>query len=833
MKTLLCLFVFIFINFVCSVQSIHALCGNPITRMSDIGQTSSSVYGYSKTKINPCGAFYYDLPKVESTMTEQYGATVTTVSQGQHQSYAASYPAQFDHNYGNPVPGRIYTITGVHFVSAFYYGYESGSGWYDPYQVGNFESGNGGWEEYPDPYFGYVTYWYNIPIYLDTTYASLVYQSNSPPPIDPITGCATGYTSLGGWITSEPTAGVINNNVVVFGRGGGNGLFYQYSSGGSFSGWIPLGGATFQAPMSTVINGVLYLEVIGTDNNPYFNASTDGVNFSGWVQGTVGAEIAPSVDFNGFIYDFSKGESVAQPALCFMPTPVTTSSLSTVVFEPINSPLDQNPKYGNYPLTDGLRIFPDKTLPNDPIDRTKVRVKATVFPAQAGRKIYFKTYDMDDPSFDAAPVDGNGATGNDNRGKVGTTDAGQAGKMNCPVGTNLTLPATCSTTSVNLGYAKTDPNGVAVMELEVTKQPGDNFAVAISQASNYLNNTKPIGADLRNGAQNVPVGVGTFFTPSNAAVRTQMLTVWRKLHLEVDRMASVPSTGTNERNSVTGFFPTNLTIPANSYLPVNVNVSPALEIDRFENGRLETNGQSFEVFQNGTNTVSIINPAQINISAGQQFILYDDDDFNSDDGTALRPKHGDEGEDIPFLNDDFLKESDVPTLNLNTPASNVLAYAFIRPTYDLTGSGEDVPFVLNVPDTQSATLFNQNNFDNLPYEADEDFWTVYLLSAYQPGTNRDRDPLGEISIPNNPPWNGVSDCQRCTGSLVFLEMHSTHECPPSPNPIAMIECSIGATKVHEIGHLLNADHSQDGVMDSLDIKFSPTSLDLIRFNKHP
>jgi hypothetical protein len=54
--------------------------------------------------------------------------------------------------------------------------------------------------------------------------------------------------------------------------------------------------------------------------------------------------------------------------------------IQSVEFEPINSPLDYNPGNGNPNTNVGLRIFPDKTFPTDPINRAKVRVRATVFP---------------------------------------------------------------------------------------------------------------------------------------------------------------------------------------------------------------------------------------------------------------------------------------------------------------------------------------------------------------------------------------------------------------------------------------------------------------------
>lgn len=900
MKTLLCSIVFIFSVFIFSVQTLYAVCGQPHTIRSEIGQTTSSVYGYSETKINPCAALYYDLPKVESTLTESYasanGTQTAIVSQGQHQSYTVSYSAIFNHNYSNPISQMIYSVNGIHSATVVYQVYEEYSGgwyWYDPYQVGSLEGGNGGWIEYSDPFFGNVTYWVNIPISLGVTSQSLVYQgvtqcqqgqqftqSGAPcnyqpppvPPFDPITGCAAGYTSLGAAIASNPTAEVINNRVVVFARGFDNRLYYQYSSGGNFSGWnvIPQGG-TYEDPMSTVINGTMYLEVQGGDGNRYYVYSNDGVNFSQFIQGSVGAyDKNPSVDFNGFIYDFGQGEQVAQPHLCVEQSLPT--SLSTVEFEPINSLLDLNPKYGAYPLTDGLRIFPDKTTPTDPIDRTKVRVKATVFPAQAGQKIYFKTYDMDDPSFDVAPVDDNGNLGNDNRGYVGpvgigTNGLGKAGQIGCPVGTTLTVPAICSTSNVNLGYAKTDANGIAVMELEVTKQPGDNFAVAVGQATNYLNNTKPIGADLKNGAQNVPTGIGTTLIPSNAAVRTQMLTVWRRLHIEVDRMANVTTD-----NHVTGQI-TSASVNSDGRTTYDVLVNPSLEERRFDKGRIVIGNvePGYQVYRNTSNTITLVgNPSgSTAIPTNASFTIYDDDDYNDDFNINGKLLNGDSGEQILPIPESLKYIKNEDGLHPNLKPLNVFANAYIKPEYDWAVPFNDtIPFSLNVEDTDvdasTPNAFLNQHRGSKNSEGD-DFWVVYLILAYQGQSNKDGDGYNIVGGINrgDPFQSGFSvfysdagDCYKnisClgtnvtqvpsggVGSLIYQEVIRD-----ANNTYALANAPIdeqGTIAPHEIGHQFgllgdNKNNSHQFIFkimdyatnnETLPYEFHPEHINLMRY----
>ena len=354
-------------------------------------------------------------------------------------------------------------------------------------------------------------------------------------------------------------------------------------------------------------------------------------------------------------------------------------------------------------------------------------------------------------------------------------------------------------------------------------QPGDNFVIAASLSAAYRDEFQAYPSNdlaiLNMEGIEIPIS-GEINDDLVAGIRTQMLTVWRRLHIEVDSMENVTI------NKVMGTFPMKTSV-SNGYPVLQVMVNNSLEPNRFENGRLETINGSFEVFENTANAVSIINnQGTFTIAAGQSFTLYDDDDFNSDDGTLLRPKHGDEGEDIPLLMEDFLKDSNSVPIDINTPDSNALAPAYIRPKYDLTGSGDETPFLANISANTGQAVRNAFLFNNYLLNTREDFWTVYLLSGYQYTLNSDGDPISESTSGNRKA--GISDSQMGQGSIVFLEAHAPHECYTTP-----IDCSIYATKVHEIGHLLNADHNQGGVMDNISINFSDFSLNEIRKNLRP
>lgn len=197
----------------------------------------------------------------------------------------------------------------------------------------------------------------------------------------------------------------------------------------------------------------------------------------------------------------------------------------------------------------------------------------------AGQTIYFKSFDLDDPSTDDAPVDATGAAGNDNRGGSGT--AQQYGILSQVGGSGTT----------NSASATTDANGVASVDLTVTMQPGDNFTVAASHDQKYLNGLTVAGATLKDSA-GLLVGADT-----PKAKASPMLTVWRRLHLEVDSMEQMPATGP-QRNSVAGRITfVNGTSTIATIVGVNQNLDdgspqkldnppPNTGNGRFENGKI-------------------------------------------------------------------------------------------------------------------------------------------------------------------------------------------------------------------------------------------------------
>jgi len=468
------------------------------------------------------------------------------------------------------------------------------------------------------------------------------------------------------------------------------------------------------------------------------------------------------------------GESVfsACASRCIInPTDIAVVNVASMEFEPMDSPLDANPNAGG-----GLRIFPDKTSPNDTVNRRAVRVKATISMPIAGVQVYFKAFDVDDPSTDDSIVDPTGPAGNDNRGAQ-----------------NLDTVVS----------APTDANGTAEIILNTTVQPGDNYRIAAACTDYDLQPLHGQGTDVLDG--------GGAALPTDHANVTPMITVWRRVHIEVDSMGSI--SGNNVTGTVRGArsdTSTNITT-----LFMHGGITDSI---RFAQGRIVLPGLgSFPLTGVSDKTVSIPGIFTSKQVKGKAFTLFDDDDLSDDDGAL---SDGDQGEYVPTPDTNLLQDSD-------NPAQNVFAAAYVKPIYDLSGSRNDVPFVANTPEPGGASdLIPTYRFDAQQTEADPGFWTVYLLGAYQYTIGMDNDPDGE----GGP--IGIVDDINGVGASVFNELFTSHE-GFNPTPIV----NPAATAAHEIGHLFGGQHTDGGLMkqsrDRTEITFSPTTLNVIRSLAHP
>jgi hypothetical protein len=508
--------------------------------------------------------------------------------------------------------------------------------------------------------------------------------------------------------------------------------------------------------------------------------------------------------------------------------------ITSVTLEQIDTndlPIDSNPNTGG-----GSRIFPDDKIINDPVERRKIRVRARSSQIQAGTRIYFLSYDLDDPFTNDMPIDPNVNSGFDNNGNVdGLPDTGR-GKFSIPAGSSgceiFELGISCVTNS----------SGETVVDFTVTRQPGDNFAVAASTEAFYLGGIEVDGINLKD-QNNMQIPATT--TTSNACVasssracRTDMLTVWRRLHLEVDSMGAIQNNfveGTIALDKKVGNFDT----------IVFLNVSQALEPGRFQGGRLVVGtGNTRRVFRvkdnQGAGDSVTIRPQDgrpINIHANESFTLYDDDDFNDDDVAKL---DGDTGEDI------LEPDMSLLTTDSSDPNENALAPAYIKPVYDIVNTRNNNTFALNLPGdscTEIRSLFG--DWDSNTANTNIRFWSVYILGAYQGELDQDgdgndstsnTDTRGIVDAITNVPKLTCPDTEG-SGALIFLELHRLREFP-GYNSDRTNPKSMAVTVAHEIGHLFSSTHGDGEIMGTtngipLSNKFSDESLDKIRRIAHP
>lgn len=506
------------------------------------------------------------------------------------------------------------------------------------------------------------------------------------------------------------------------------------------------------------------------------------------------------------------------PRLSVMPGLVqaATPTVTALAWQHINSTVDVNPNTGG-----GERIFPDRELLTSPIAQRTVRVRATVNPAHAGIKVFFRAFDMDDPTTDAAPVDTTGAAGGDN---IGVPHQG----------------------SLNHAFALTNATGEATAILTVSRHPGDNYKVAASCTPGYL-------GGVTANALNLQDGTGAALPTANGR-DTNMLTVWRRLHVERDSMVAVPTVTTGpQRNIETGDI-TSITAAGGAATQINVTTnlddqSPRLDgagttygvgNGRFEHGQITIgsgaaavtlggitgNGQHYlentagfalpaNVTQAaqpavGGNIVTLTSTtARLNVPAGSLTAAYVGGTITIAGTSRTITAVNTPNNTVTFAalalhfelrdDDDF---AELPQLPDTSAMEALYAPAYILPVIDGGGNNannkQTVAFKRNIDSTSTATLGSEILVANA-MESDasrrDDFWIAYILQAYQPrsiGTygadvRGDNDPDSEDAL------YGVATALNGRGAFSFIEAHREEQ-------VESATATHAPVVAHEIAH---------------------------------
>ena len=441
-----------------------------------------------------------------------------------------------------------------------------------------------------------------------------------------------------------------------------------------------------------------------------------------------------------------------------------------------NTPLDQNP--GNDPQGQdngtaiGLRIFPGKQTPTDPVPelRRQVGVVAEIAPPLEHFPLKFCSYDVDDPSSNTAPVDLEQTQwpqteNDDNRSQPGFPKRGKF------------VDSGAQTTE-----AETDNVGMATTVFEVTLQPGDNFRVVATGKDNDLAAVapKPDDRDAQNdpqarvflremeGGQVVGEGEPVLDDETTLAVvkATPVLTVWRKLHVEVDSMGQPVGT------SISGTLAVgDITDNQNGTFTVTIHQQLDDSVDRFVPGQLSNEGTVFDVAAS---------------TAGNPFTLT----VNSVGGNGPVPG------DFTLVDDDVVP-ADVPDPVTTVMAEKLLpcyTQALLANEWGEPGCHDpSAPFALNLASydqTGDPSLETQAQLSR-DVSSTPEFWTTHCLGCFQGIQPRDHDP--------------DSDSENCTlgisnGKTAFVFSEHQREYGYGDNPSGKAHAL-----VHEVGHNFGLD----------------------------
>ncbi len=391
----------------------------------------------------------------------------------------------------------------------------------------------------------------------------------------------------------------------------------------------------------------------------------------------------------------------------------TVATITALEFERIDTSytaLDANPGtdgVANPNGSEGQRIYPDKISVADvtatnPIDRSLVKVNATIAPEIPNLTVYFASFDLDDPSTNTT-IDTNGVSGNENNGVVVNSKSGafvnpaNSGRCSASI---VGTPTNNHISTISCSPSTETPT-IVTTDYKVTMQPGDNFAVAASLTEDYRNG---IVLDINDGsrlrdASNNELPTARASGNEVVGIRTQMLTVWRKLHIEVDSM------GLAKENYVRGNIDGSYGIAAGATRTINVT-APNLETNRFENGRLElawiTN--YFDVVSNTNNTVTIKNTTSnsIVIDSGVNFQILNQGVTRSGFGTVSTGQTVAPGDSVTInINSRVPLETNLfsngslfitPTLNSLTVVSNTATSLEVKNNSRRRISIEDATF---------------------------------------------------------------------------------------------------------------------------------------------
>lgn len=529
--------------------------------------------------------------------------------------------------------------------------------------------------------------------------------------------------------------------------------------------------------------------------------------------------------------------------------------------------LDADPNFptgGDHPGSN--RVLPDARRPNfaTALDKVELEVELTVEPVYRVN-VFARAFDCDDPSSETNHIDpnDNGGAGTypgtaltydaheDNRGAVAGLKAGKF------TGQDANAIATLAFSSSDIKKK---------IEFQVSLHPGDNYRVVAYGDPTFLRNLR--NRDRLDGFRIVDGQVG-----GDAAARevreatkycSNVLTVWRQLHVEADSMVAVPTTGA-QRNSASGNVTAiagngtvaqrvTLSVNLATGLPSGADGSPNLSSATPRNGRFENgtiiigtggsaattanllgNGNAFVRKDAGITIPFVVSKAgQANVSgnvialAGTTFTLRITAGalvagHNGGTITVAGVAMGITGvnvgartvtvgalANIPFVlvDDDAFTLPSNPDLGGMDTAFNPCYILVVRDGGGGNHNDQTVPFLLNIAGNANFVNAYEANRGSKNNERDQ-FWVVYVVSAFQPEayiTFADGTFVGD----------GDSAFEGLTRGIVIGEVSNTALARGGNGALIFRECVRDSginnalyqrVVAHEVGHQFGMAHS--------------------------
>lgn len=443
-----------------------------------------------------------------------------------------------------------------------------------------------------------------------------------------------------------------------------------------------------------------------------------------------------------------------------------------------------------------FRLFPCRgTYNGNP--NTVVRVLVTITPQRSDQRVWVRSYDVDDPSWTSFPVDDDTAQGGDQDNRptvIGTTRLN--GLLKRLSGSEADSQGRIDEVTNVAGQVEFD------FDISMVKQPGNNFRVVAGftpdALSDHLITPKWIVTAKVGYNSDPPLDITDSSSATDSQLaQTPLLTIWRKLHFEVDRMAA--ANGGNIADGASGAIGG----AGNTILTVVTPFNDAIyqgEADLLDTGPLNSPGR----FESQLPT-SHLSHVEVPGGGPTRTVLSNTDTTLNlqTDGSALSMQAT-----VWLYDDDTVWDSadpDVTYLQSSyDPQLNALAEAYIYPEYDNP---------LSLEKKQVELSFQMYSHDPAGYAGSAgsitfhhaEFWIAYVQASYQVDTGHDNDPggtWGANAIPADTTANespGKTFYCRETVDDVRIEDSLS---------LAVVHCGLP----HEIGHQLGLPHRNSGIM---------------------